>query len=299
MKILIFGSTGFVGKALSDFLETQNIELFRASSRDTSDTIGVDITNPDSFSKIDFKPDIIVNCASVIPQNGKTSKDTSFLKLLFDTNVIGGVNIANWAVANNVPKIINCSTLVVNGKPWPEKMNESYLSLPAGAHVGYCMSKLSQERLMNEVVAESNTHMIHLRLSAIYGTNMNPNGVIFQLLNKLKLNQDVELSDAETISFDFVHVDDVCKSIYTTAKVNCPAGVVNVASGSEISLVSLANMLKGLSGSTSRIISSINTGRIDKANIDVTKLKAIIGPTFNTFIPLITGLEGLVNRYKA
>jgi UDP-glucose 4-epimerase len=294
MKYLIFGGTGLVGKKLAEYIEDQGDEVKTVSRSGKDGSIALDIRKESEFTKIDFYPDVIVNCASQIPVNGKTSKDPVFLKELFQTNVIGAVNIANWAVKNKVTKIINCSTLVVVKKPWPDFLSETYFRIPDGPHVGYCMSKLSQEQIMSECVINSNTKLLHVRISAVYGEEMLQEGIIFKLLQKLENDQEILLTDGDKNTLDLIHAEDVSRSIYALSDEDFKLKIVNLASGKQISILALANLLKEITGSESIIVNNLTNNPASTANINVEKLKGLIGNIYNDFIPLEKGLKSLI-----
>lgn len=294
MKFLIFGGSGFIGKELYSFIKDRGDEVVSAS-RSGKDSISIDITNKSCFSKIDFLPDVIVNCASKVPLSGSTSKDPGFLNELFLTNVVGAANICNWAVHKNVPKIINCSTLVVIKRPWPKPLTEDYSNIPEGPHVGYCMSKLSQEQIMNEIVKVSGTKVLHLRLSSVYGKGMIEDGIIFNLLKDLKGNKQVKITNGEN-TFDFINVVDVCKSIHALARINFENGIVNLANGKPVSLFRLVEILKEATSSTSPIINyNLVSNRFD-ANISTKKLKEFIGEIYDGFLPFEKGIKSLLMK---
>ncbi|MDT0644577.1 NAD(P)-dependent oxidoreductase [Zunongwangia sp. F363] len=296
MKYLIFGGTGLVGKKLAEYIVTQGDEVKTVSRSGNDESIALDIREEEEFNKLDFYPDVIINCASQIPVNGRTSQDPFFLRDLFETNVVGAVNIANWAVRNKISKIINCSTLVVVKKPWPDFLSETYFGIPDGPHVGYCMSKLCQEQIMSECVVNSQTKLLHARISAVYGEEMLPEGLIFNLLQKLENNEDIILTDGNKNTVDLIHVEDVSRSLYALSDTNFELKILNLASGKQISILNLAFLLKELTGSESKIINHSTNVPASTANISVEKLKGLIGDKYNNFIPLEEGLKSVIGQ---
>ncbi len=295
MKILIFGSSGFIGTKVSGFLKMQGHEVFSISRSGNNNSMALDISDAKAFTQICFIPDVIVNCASRIPQSGKTSRNPEFLKELFLTNVIGAANISNWAVQMRISKIINCSTLVVVKKPWPNVLTEDCSGVPEGFHVGYCMSKLSQEKIMNEIVGKSETNLIHVRLSSVYGVGMAEEGILFNIKQQLKDNLEIKITNSNN-SFDFINVEDVCRSINVLAKVNIESGVINLANGNPVSLKNLVELLKKIMNSTSTVIEYDSDIVNSEANISVEKLKMCIGDVYTQFIALENGLKDLLKN---
>lgn len=299
MKFLVFGGTGFIGSNLVQYIRDQGGEVFPVSRSGGKDSLPLDITVGSEFSKINFEPDVVINCASRIPAKGKKSTDPEFLKELFLTNVVGAANIANWAVKNEILKLINCSTLVVVNKPWPQPLTEDYFRLPEGFHAGYAMSKLSQEQIMNHCVSGSDTRLIHMRLSAVYGPGMTPEGIIFNLLKNLVQDRDVNLTDANSNSLDLIHVKDVCKAIYALGVNGYEEKVMNLASGKEVSIAQLAERLKEITGSNSKINNSDTGNPPSRAVIDIERLKEHIGPVYADFVPLKEGLKQMTGNFSS
>ena len=297
MKFLIFGGTGFVGDALKKYIISRGGEAMTVSRSAGKAAFAVDIAEKANFSVIDYEPDVVVNCASRVPAKGISSTDPEFLKELFLTNVIGGANIADWAVRKNVKRIINCSTLVVVKKPWPNPLTEEHSRIPDGFHVGYSMSKLSQEQIMNQYVTGGKTELVHARLSAVYGEEMVPEGIIFSILESLRKDREVRLYDADKNSMDLVHVEDVARSIISIAEApSLSWNTINIASGNEVSVLQLVEELKRLTGSQSEIINSNTENPPSRAQIDVEKLRSVIGNRFEEYTPLEKGLRGIVDN---
>lgn len=298
MKFLIFGGTGFIGRHLRQYIEDRGDEVYSASFSGGDNSLAMDITLESEFKKLQDIPDVIINCASRVPGNGKMSNDPDYISDLFMTNVVGGVNIANWAVKHKVRKVLNCSTLVVVKKPWPEPLSETVVDLPEGPHVGYSMSKLSQEQIMNECVRNTDTVLLHTRLSAVYGPGMVPEGIIFRLIQKLKQHDTVSLTDSRKNTLDFIHVRDVCKSLYDLAGEEGRTGVLNVASGKPVTIFNLAETLKKITNSSSVIENQETDRPASKSNIDVDKLKQHIGKVYDEFIPIEEGLNSLLEEIE-
>jgi len=294
LKFLIFGGTGFVGKSLVKYLEEQGQEVMSVSRSGRGNSLALDITKESDFLKLNFIPDLVINCASKIPEKGRSSADPIFIQELFLTNVVGGVNIANWAVKNAIPKLLNCSTLVVVKKPWPNPLKEEFSNLPDGPHVGYSMSKLSQERIMNESAKLSKTKLMHIRLSAVYGEEMTRDGIIFNLIDNLKVDKEVILQDSFRNSVDLIHVKDVCKSLLDISKQEIGYDYLNLASGKPVTINELAIQLKEILHSKSEIINRESNKPSSEAHIDISRLRKIIGETYSDFLPLEKGLTTLI-----
>ena len=300
MKYLIFGGSGFLGRSLINYLINKGEKVISVSRRNNEfcTSIPVDITSEIEFDKLKgVKPDVVINCASKLPEKGKNSKDVHFVDELFKTNVIGGLNIANYVAANSIPKLINCSTLAVHDRPWSVPLTEDLTNLPSGTHAAYGLSKLSQEKIMTNAVKDSKSNILHLRLSALYGESMLQEGILFFLLKKIKRKENITLTDGNKTSFDFIHVNDVSNIIYQLSRICYKDDIVNVASGTSVSLNMLAESLKKTLNSTVCIHNTRTTREESFSVIDIQKLTNYIGyETIRNFKPLDEGLYELLKN---
>ncbi|MFD3003684.1 NAD-dependent epimerase/dehydratase family protein [Pontibacter toksunensis] len=250
MKYLVFGANGFLGSTLVRHLKQAGENIYSVKRTAADGAFALDITRPEGFEAITILPDVIVNCASALPDPTKSFSDRDYLRQLYETNVIGGTNIMNWAAAKGVRRVINCSTLVVVNKPWPVPLQETANTYPMGNHVGYSSSKLSQELVMRSIANVKGIQLLHLRISALYGPGMKDGGILTKLLKQASGKEKISLTNGNKVSFDFLHVEDAAKAIHHLAGMEeWKDNVINLASGEEITLMALAELLSELTES--------------------------------------------------
>lgn len=243
MKVLIIGHTGFLGSKLYQFLTAKGHEVIGASrSKKFDSDIFLDVTDAQSFENIKSTPNLIINCAACLPSPVLFSE--TYSKNCFEVNAIGALNIGNYAAKNAVPRLIQCSTLSVVGKPWPVDLNENASTIPVGNQAVYGSSKLSGELLLQSI-CKSNTELTILRFSALYGPTMPWVGVICNFIDQVKNNQRILLSNGGSVYADFLFIDDAvdCIERIVTSK---QSGIFNIASGEETSLLMLAKAIRGV-----------------------------------------------------
>lgn len=285
MKYLVFGAGGFLGNHLQRLLLESGEKVYCVKRIPDENSFNIDITRSDAFNSIDIIPDIIINCASALPDGAQCFNDTDYLRRLFETNVIGGANIINWANSKGVKKVINCSTLVVVNKPWPTPLKEVENTYPKGNHVGYSASKLSQELVMSSIAEATGIELLHVRISALYGPEMKGSGILHQLINKARAGEILHLNNGNNVSYDFLHVDDAVKAIYHLSRqVDWSDTIVNLASGEEITLIKLAEILCEITGNSKKNIRNVDSDNIpSRANVDTSLLeKYLHGSGINT-----------------
>ncbi|GAB3535592.1 NAD(P)-dependent oxidoreductase [Pontibacter brevis] len=278
MKYLVTGAGGFLGSTLVKQLREAGEEVYAVRRKAGEGELVLDITRADDFVKLDIQPDIIINCASALPAGGKSFSDPDYLRQLFETNVIGSANLMNWAVSRKIPKLINCSTLVVVHKPWPVPLKEDENTYPTGGHVGYSASKLSQELVMSSIAEAGDVDLLHVRISALYGPGMKEGGVLTKLLKQAAAKERISLTNGNNVSFDFLHVEDAAKILYHLSKMEAwPQRILNLASGEEIGLLELAETLCELMGNPKENIENIDQpGVASRAKIEISLLEKFL-----------------------
>jgi UDP-glucose 4-epimerase len=292
MKILIFGGSGFLGNAFSSLLIKKGIAFSTVSRKDSEATYLLDISDFHSFKSIpNNKYNVIVNCATVLP--GGDYLDNDYLESIYKTNIKGSQNICKWINGqSSVKKIINCSTLAVVAKPWPIGLNEKVNTYSSGNHVLYSSSKLTQELLFKTFSETKKINLTQIRFSALYGPFMKKEGLIFNLIDQASKNHKIKLTNASMVSADFLHVNDAAKIILAAIKKNIN-GIVNGASGIEITILQMAKVIKECFPNNIEIENIENPSFVENRScIDVNKLKTIFA--IKDFIKIKEGINEMI-----
>ena len=293
MKILVFGSNGYLGKNLTLLLKKHAFEFYTVSRSFDQSEYKIDISNFEDFSILPLNFfDVIINCATVLP--GGDYLDNNYLDKIYKTNVLGSQNICKWIGSqNSIKKIINTSTLVVVGKPWALNFNETAQTYPTGNHILYCSSKLTQELLFKTFADKNNILLSQIRFSSLYGSKFNNSGIIHNLITNSKVNKKITLTNATKVSADFLHVTDAARIIIATID-NDLEGIINGAIGVETTILKLAETIKECFENKIEIKNSESKEfKTDRAIVNVNKLNKIIDTS--SFVTLKTGIQEMVN----
>ena len=266
MNIILFGSTGFLGKSVHNALLASSHKVI---------VIKENITDYVALSKIKHNADLIINCAAKVPP--------STYEQYIEVNFEGTKNIIKWAKQNNIPKIIHCSTMSVLKKEWINALetDEYFVENPySAAHYQnlnknidyYCYSKLQAEREFKYDFPNS----IILRFSALYGNDMKWQGIIANCVDSIINNTEMYIN---TNGYgDFLHISDATNIVLSCINKNI-TGIINAASGVETHLPYLVNHDK------------VNyfQGPNSRAQINIDKMKNELGYT-----PKISIEEGML-----
>ncbi len=255
MKILVTGGAGFIGKYLVNFLIKKGNDVtiydnFSNSEKKQTKAIvdeRVKIIEGDICELKDLI-DAIEDHEIVIHLAAKISVDESIKNPseTFQTNTVGTKNVIVACKKNGIKKLIVASSAAVYGEGIKnEKLNEESGKNPISP---YGESKLKMEEELKNSILKNNIKIIILRFFNIYGIGQSPEyaGVITKFLRKIKNNESLNIFGDGMQTRDFISIQDVVNSINNAIKYN-QSGIFNIASGEEITIKKLAQLMISLS----------------------------------------------------
>ena len=180
MKILITGSSGFVGSALMPYLENLGHEVYGIDRDKNSiypihnNTVVEDIFTINTIKEFKQPFDLIIHCAAAKSDFG-VSKQEYYRDNEEVTNIL-----IDFAESRGVKKIVYYSTVSVYGHQ-KEACDEDGDIL---SNTVYGDSKLAGEKIIEKwLKKDENNKAIFLRPSVIYGTNNYAN--MYNLIDRL------------------------------------------------------------------------------------------------------------------
>ena len=216
-KILVTGSSGFIGKKIIERLDKLKVIT------DSNDSEYINLQNREQVMKLD-SADTVIHLAGKTPQ--KKLKWSEY----FDNNVIGTLNILEYCIQNKVKKMIYVSSYVY-GNPKYSPINEKH---PINPHNAYTKSKYLAEQLCEFYAKNSDLNVIILRPFNIFGKTL-PNGfLISNLLKSIKTNEEITIVNKDS-KRDFLHVDDFVDLVLKIKDYDFKFEVFNVGSGKSYS----------------------------------------------------------------
>lgn len=284
MKVLITGSSGFIGSQLVEYLSKKDFEVITLDKTQTAGTsFCFDIRDPAVIELIaSVKPETVVHLAAQVDVNKSFENPAEDLL----TNSLGTLNVLSGAIKGGVSHFVYITSggaIYDSNQPFPVPETGNLKPLSP-----YGISKLSGEFYVQALCEQSRIKWSSLALSNCYGpVSVHKSGVIFEWWKSLRGGKAVTINGTDT-SRDFIFITDVIRAIHMVLEQPVNQRI-NISSGAETSLGELFTHLTGAMGVTAKpLIKKLPTGEIHRSALDNTLAKAAIG-----WIPEITLKEGI------
>jgi UDP-glucose 4-epimerase len=239
MKILIIGSSGFIGSHCVDYFKSKDLEVWQADVNESLVDNFYKINRQNSDYSILFKEnrfDVCINAsgsAHVGFSFENPSKD-------FELNV---VNVQKILVAirdyNPECKFINFSSAAVYGNPQFLPITENSVCKPFSP---YGFHKLQSELLLTEYHNFFGLSTCSLRVFSAYGPRLKKQ-LFWDLYQKALQNDVVSLFGTGNETRDFIYIDDLLQIIDLVIQHSTFQGsIYNVASNLETTVAEAAQV---------------------------------------------------------
>jgi nucleoside-diphosphate-sugar epimerase len=218
MKILITGSSGFVGtylvKELSHDHKIVEYDLKR----------GEDVLDNKLLTKKIKGVDLVIHLAAFISAQESWEKPMDYIR----NNALGTLSVINRAIKAGVKKLIFFSSAAVKVKPLTP----------------YAVSKITAEEIVKLYSDKINT--IIVRPENIYGLGQKANYgyVIHNFIKAVKSGQKINIFGTGNQSRDFVYIDDVVDFVERAISSKVKSGTIfSLGTGRETKIIDLAKIV--------------------------------------------------------
>lgn len=243
MRILVTGSTGFVGKHLCQYLESLGDEVVAWPGPDGPGAI--DVTDGESVSRHvrDAKPRGIINLAGISSVAWSHNNPAT----TFFVNVVGTVNLLQAARESSGPvRVLVIGSGEVYGRlPEGRRADEEDPLQPLSP---YASSKSAAEEAARQYAASYGVDAVIARPFNHLGTGQAAQFVVPSFARQIadmkrgQRSKTLEVGDLSPIR-DFLHVEDVIRGYRLLLERGTPGKAYNVCSGEPTSIRSLVAQL--------------------------------------------------------
>ncbi|QKF67534.1 UDP-glucose 4-epimerase [Arcobacter venerupis] len=275
-KILITGSSGFIGKNFID--KYKNKYEIISISRDSN----YDILDIDTFLDIS-DIDVVLHFAAKTYVPESFENPYSFYRF----NINSTLNICEFCRIKKVKKLIFLNSYPY-GKPSYLPIDEDH---PISLHSPYNKSKyLSEELIFNYL--DNSVDVISLRIFNIYGKNQNNKFLIPFIFEQIK-DGTITVNDLEP-KRDYLYIEDLLSLMDNIINQQIK-GIFNVGSGESYNVLEVINCISDILGKEFKIISNNNRRENEIMNCvaNIEKIKKILN-----WSPLFSLKKGLIDYIK-
>ena len=279
-KLLILGSTGMVGSAVFRKAKKSNYKILAPNRKQ----LNLFFFNQVRKYLKDKKPDIIILCAAKVGgiyANSNYKADFMFDNLIIQNNVI------SLSHEFKIKKLVFLGSSCIYPRNSKQPIKEEYLltSELEKTNESYAVAKIAGIKLIEPYRAQYGDNFISVMPTNIYGENdnfhINNSHVIPGLIAKifdafLNKKKKVELWGTGKPLRDFLYVDDLAEGILFLTKKYNSSEIINLGSGTEISIKKLAVLISKIIGFKGIIIyNNKYPDGTPRKILDITKVKKL------------------------
>ena len=240
----------------------------------------------------------LISCFTKPPSGSPSAPKTP--RLAHDVLATGTFNLLEAAVAAKVKRVVSASSASIYGQAEEYATRETHHGY--GNRTIYGATKMYSEGLLRSFSEMYGLNYVGLRYFNVYGPRMDAFGVYTEVMirwmERLAKGQPCLILGDGKQTMDFVFVDDIARANLMAAMSSITDDVINIASGTETSLIELAETLGRVMG----VNLAPEYGPARKATpvfrrlADVTKAEQLLG--FHTQATLEEGLRRLVQWWS-
>lgn len=283
MKLLVTGSSGFVGRRFLEMAPTDWEIICLGRSQPDSFTgrwIRCDLSDQKSVESAvkqvsDEIFDAIVHLAAFVP---RTAADDTLDKARLG-NIDATINLLTYFGEKSEKIIIGSTAEVYDQSKIHGPITEDNV-VAGGSYYG--STKLASELITQSYAKKLNKELTILRFSVMYGGYDPIARAIPNFIRAAKAGEDLTIRGANVLR-DYIHTDDVARSIICAVSAN-GAGVVNIGTGRGISIRETAQAIVDSTQSTSRITVLSEDGGSDVV-IDISRAEKLLNYHPEVFFP--------------
>ena len=302
-KVVLTGAGGFIGSHLAARLveegasvrafihynsrgDTGHLRLLPEHVREELEIVAGDVRDDHSVAKIVRGADTVFHLAALIgvPYSFVSPVD------VIQTNVLGTLNVLNAARDAQVRRVVHTSSSEVYGTARYVPIDEGH---PLQAQSPYAASKIAADKIAESFARSYELPVVTVRPFNAYGPRQSARAVIPAIVIQA-LRHDIVRMGTRDSRRDFTFVEDTCEGFLRVGAADgCVGEVVNVGSGSDVSMGDVADKVMSIIGRAIPVVH--DSERIRPGDSEVMQLlcdnrKAL---QLTSWRPIVTIEEGL------
>jgi UDP-glucose 4-epimerase len=310
-RVLITGGAGAIGSNLCDlvvkagardivvldnFVRGRRDNLAWAEANGPVQVVEGDICDLQLVDELTLGVDVVFHQAAI-----RITQCAEEPRLAKDVMVDGTYNVLESAVRHGVGKVVAASSASVYGLAKTFPTTESHH--PYANDTLYGAAKVFNEGLLRSFHAMYGLDYVALRYFNVYGPRMDIHGVYTEVLvrwmERIQAGTPPLILGDGSQTMDFVYIPDVAQANVLAAEADVTDAVFNVASGTETSLLELAQMLLKVMGSDLDVEFGPEraVNKVSRRLADTGAARRELGFTAETDIE--AGLRGLIDWWRA
>ena len=300
MSVVIAGSTGLVGSALTEVFTAAGYEVIGLNRS------VVDLLDSEATKRIiqKIKPSLVIDAAAKV--GGIGANNTLPVEFLSDNLRIQS-NLMEAAHAASVEKFVFLGSSCIYPRDCPQPIKEEYLMTGPleSTNSSYAIAKIAGIELINSYRKEYGAKWISLMPTNLYGPRDNFDLQASHVLPALirRFVEAVENGSAKVVLWgsgspkrEFLHVNDLAQAVLKASENYDSPMHLNIGTGDDLTIKDLAGKVARAAGFTGEIEwdKSKPDGTPQKV-LDVSKIKAL---GWEPTITLEAGIASTVTWYK-
>ncbi len=306
---MVTGADGFIGSHLVEALLSEGccvkaftyynsfnswgwLDTFSREKLEKIEIFTGDIRDPNGVRTAVKGTDVIFHLAALIAIPFSYHSPDSYI----DTNVKGTLNVLQACRDYDVEKVIVTSTSEVYGTAKYVPIDEKH---PLQGQSPYSASKIGSDKITESFYCSFETPVVLARPFNTYGPRQSARAIIPTIITQLLSGRKkIQLGSIHPTR-DFNYVGDICKGLINLSKFDEAIGrEVNIGSGTEISIGSLAKLLMELTGTEVEISSEDVRKRPDKSEVERLVCDNSLIKEITDWKPETTLRDGLLNTIE-
>ncbi len=312
MKILVTGSSGFIGYHLANKLIDQNHEVYGIDNmnnyyEESLKKNRLKILNQNNnfnFHEIDLyqgmevknffrkiKPDLVINLAAQAGVRYSKENPLSYI----NSNIYGFTNLLESMIENDSKHLIYASSSSVYGSskeiPFKEDIGlENPVSL-------YGSTKLYNEQLASYFSKKFGLKAIGLRFFTVFGPFGRPDMAYYSFTQNIKKGNEITVFNEGKMSRDMTYISDIVSGIFSSIEYSQGMEekneIFNLGNNSPVSLEKLIEYIQMKLKRKAKIIYKLSKDEVKDTYASLDKSKSLIN-----FNPSISFEEGMNNFFE-